>query len=272
MKESIAVFAFVLFVCPAVWSGVVIEMEVTGAESGGAAPVDKIFAQGEMLRMDPHPKSGDGDMSVIFRDNALWFVDHEEKSCKTIDEEGMQRLTAEVDAAMQQMEAQMAQMPPEQREMMMKMMKQRMPALVGGESPPRRIEAGATEKVGEYSCKVHTLYVGDEKSWELCVATKGLPDGTAEAMKAFEAMSRFAEELRQIAARGPFAGMLKTPLLDMQEVEGFPVRVRSFDNGEVSSETTLKSVVSEELEASVFAAPEGYKVAPVSIQRKQGLR
>jgi hypothetical protein len=57
----------------------------------------------------------------------------------------MQRLTAEVDAAMQQMEAQMAQMPPEQREMMMKMVKQRMPALVGGEGPPRRIEARATE-------------------------------------------------------------------------------------------------------------------------------
>jgi hypothetical protein len=61
-------------------------------------------------------------------------------------------------------------------------------------------------------------------------------------------------------------------MLDMDAVEGFPVRVRSFDNGEASSETTLKSVTSKDLEASVFATPEGYKVAPVSIQRKQGLR
>lgn len=272
MKQTVLFCAFVVLVCPAAWSGVVIEMTVSGEGSDGEAAVDKIYAQGEMLRMDPHPKSGDDDMSVIFRDNALWFVDHKEKTCKTIDEEGMEQLTAEIGAAMKQMEAQMAQMPPEQREMMMKMMKEKMPALMGGESPPRRIDAGATEKVGDYSCKVHTLYVGDEKAWEVCAATEGLPGGTAEAMKAFEAMSRFAEDLREIAASGPFAGMLKTPMLDMDQVDGFPVRVRSFDNGEISSETTLKSVTSEKLEASVFATPEGYKVAPVSIQRTRGLR
>ena len=222
-KTALACVLFVL-VCPVARPGVVIEMEVKDPSSTGEGPTDKIFAQGEMLRMDPHGEGGGGQMSMIFRDDTLWMVNHSKKTCQMIDKQGMEQLGG----VMTEMQAQLAKLPPEQRAMMEKMMKGKMPGGMPGageQAPPRRLEVGATEQVGDYSCTLNTLYSGNEKVWEVC-ATEELPGATAEAMGAFDAMSRFAEQLRESLQLGALTTMIDTPFHDMDEVGGFPVRVR----------------------------------------------
>jgi len=271
MKQFLVACAVLALACPAGWSGVVIEMEVAETGSSGETAKDTIYAQGKKLRMDPHPTKGSEDMSVLFRDDTLWMVNHKKKVCQKIDKEGMEELSAQLGGAMKEMEAQLAQLPPEQRAMMEKMMKGKMPPGAGmGEAPSRRIEAGATEQVGEYSCTVHTLYSGEEKVWEVCAAEESAVGAVAEAMEAFRAMSGFAEQLREAMQQGPFAEMMNTPFNDMNEIGGFPVRVRTFQNGQLEIETTLKSAERQDLADDVFAVPERYKVKNLADQVKQG--
>ena len=70
--------------------------------------------------------------------------------------------------------------------------------------------------------------------------------------------------------QGPFAAMVDTPYNDLDDLGGFPVRTRMFDrNGGVMRETTLKSIIRKDVEASVFAIPEGYKVTDLKGQMKK---
>jgi hypothetical protein len=270
MKHFVIACVVLALVCSTAWAGVVIEMEVKSPGSSDEAGTDKIYAQGQMARMDPHSTVGSGNMSVVFRDDTLWVVDHDKKTCQKIDKEGMEQLSAELGGAMKQMEAELAKLPPEQRAMMEKMMKGKMPAGMGQEAPPRRIEAGAAEQVGEYSCTVQTLFAGDEKVWEVCAADETAAGAVAEAMEAFRAMSRFTEELRDILQQGPLSEMMETPFQDVNELGGFPVRSRTFANGQVASETTLRSVTRQDLGEDVFSIPKGYKVKDLADEMKRG--
>ena len=92
------------------------------------------------------------------------------------------------------------------------------------------------------------------------------------AMEAFGAMSEFAEQLREIMRQLPFAGMMDTPFNDMNEIGGFPVRVRTYRKGQLDNETTLKSVESQDLADDVFAVPESYKVKNIADQAKKKKR
>lgn len=272
MKRVLFALAFFIFFCPQAWPGVVIEMETGDPDSTDAALVDTIYAQREMLRMDPHADRS-GRMSVIFRDETLWVVSHDEKTCQTIDKEGMEELSQQVGGMMKQMEAELANLPPEQRAMVEKMMKDQMPGGMPGmadSAPPRRIEVGAVEKVGNYSCTLRTLYSGDKKIWEVCSAGEGLPGAASEALEAFGAMARFAEQLRESVRQGPFAQMVDTPFYDMDEIGGFPVRTRMFANGRITDESILKSIVGKDLDESVFAIPDGYEVKSLADEMKSG--
>ena len=268
MNKVVCLLAWLLVVGPPAGAGVVIEMVETS--SSGEGSTHKIYAQGQMLRMDPDMKESIDRMSVIFRDDTLWLVNHDDKKCQTIDKESMEQIGSQLSDAMKMMEEQLAGLPEEQRAMMEKMMKGRMPGGMGQESPPRRVETGATEKVGDYKCVVHTLHVGDEKVWEVCAASKDQLSGASEAMGAFKALSEFTQSLQENFSQGPFSSVINTPFYDMDEIDGFPVRVRTFDGGRLDSESILKSVTRKDLEESLFSVPEGYKVKSLADQMSRG--
>lgn len=259
-------FALVASVAQA---GVVIEMEVKDPGSKSSA-TDTIYAEGKMLRMDPHGSQRGDRSSILFRDETMWLIDHDKKRCQTIDKQGMEQMSAQLGGAMKQLEAQMAQIPPEQRAMMEKMMKGKMPGGMGADARPRRVVAGGAETVGAYSCNVHTLYSGDEKVWEVCAAKESAVAEFAEAMGAFRALSDFTEDLRESLTQGPLASMIQTPFSEMKQIDGLPVRVRNFAGGKLQSESTLKTVARRDIEKTLFAAPESYKCTRLADEMKQG--
>jgi len=264
MKQLVFACVLLALAGTAASAGVVIEMQVQGTSTSGEVGRDRIYTQGEMLRIDSHATELTGNISMIFRDEEMRVLDHDKKTCQTIDKEGLD----EIGGAMKQMQAELAKLPPEQRAMMERMMKGKMPGM-GTEQAARRIDVGATEKVGDYSCKLKTMYAGEQKVWEVCAAETP-PDALTEAMGAFRALSRFTESLKDIVQQGPLAGMIDNPLHDLNEVGGFPVRTRAFGNGQLIRETTLESVERQDLGDDVFSIPEGYKVQSLMDQMKRG--
>ncbi len=79
-------------------------------------------------------------------------------------------------------------------------------------------------------------------------------------MDAFQAMAKFSSELLSSFRKGPLAGLAENPLEVMDQIEGFPVVSRLFENGTAVSETTLKSAEGQDLAEDLFEAPQGYRL------------
>lgn len=252
MLKRQLLFLFLSLLATAALAGVVVETDITIEGEGGAA--ENVFVEGELFRTDT-ASIGDGEMSVIFRDDTMWFLDHDKKQAQKIDRRAVADLAAQLDEMMRQLE----QMPPQQREMMRKMMAGKMK---GMEEPPEyRVQVGETTRIAEIPCTMHTLYADEDKVQETCAADEDAVPELQEAMGAVRAMGRFAEDLRKMASNMPFGDVMKHVQAAIPEVDGFPVRTRWFDDdGNVTRESTLRSIEKRDLEPSLFEVPKGYKV------------
>ena len=198
---------------------------------------------------------------MIFRDDRMLVCEQDKKRCQAIDERDIAELSEEIGGAMKQMEEELAKLPPDQRAMVEKMMKGRMPAGMGQEPSPRRIEKGEAEQIGDYSCVNRTLYSGDDRVWEVCAGEENAAP-FAEAMEAFRSVADFTEQLRAVVMQSPLGSMIETPFMELEAIGGIPIRVRNFEHGELQRESTLKSVTRRDLEPTLFEAPKGFKTLP----------
>jgi len=248
------------------FAGVVVETEIRTGGSDTVSGTETFYAEGEMTRSDPS-RSESGDMSMIFRDQTLWFIDHGKKESQKIDKEALAELSGMLAGLMKQLE----QVPPQQREMMEKMMRGRMPGMAT--PPEQHYEKGETIQVGEFTCTLHSLLSDGEQVSEMCVADESVAGDLREAMGAFRAMSSFTEDLQKMASQLPFAEAMQTAFSKMAELEGFPVRVRWFDrSGAVVRESTLKSITRKDLEDSLFEIPKGYRTKDLMKEIQRGMR
>ncbi len=264
MKRLIFACAVCCMLGSSAWAGLVIETEVKVADAPEKSLTEAFYAEGEMTRTDMVSPGG-GNSSVIFRDQIMFFLDHDKKVVQKIDKQGIDKLSRQMDEVMQQM----ANIPPEQRKMMEKMMQGRMP---GMQKPPvRRFEKGGTAQVGPYKCNLVTMYSDEQKSQEVCLADASVEADLAEAMEAVHALARFAESLMKVARDMPFGKMFETAYQDMHQMEGFPVRTRMFnDKGEIVRESALKAITRRDIEPGTFEIPKGYKVKSLEQEIQKG--
>jgi hypothetical protein len=217
-----------------------------------------------MTRTDSLTAAGK-KMSVIFREQTMYFVDHGKKVCQSIDKKGVDQLSAQLDDVMKQMES----LPPEQRAMMEKMMKGKLPD--DREPPNWRIEPGGTDQVGDFPCTLYTFYSDEDKVKEVCAADESTVGDLVEIMDAVQALSRFAEGLMKVARNLPFADMMEGVYEAVPEIEGFPVRTKWFDSdGKITQERTVKSITRRDIGEEVFEIPQGYKMKSLEKELKKG--
>jgi len=161
---------------------------------------------------------------------------------------------------MEQMRAQLADMPPEQRAMVEQMMQGQMAAMMGSEE-----EALATrvEKIGSGSwqsgpCTEYAVYEGEQKTQQICAAPLGEVEGADEAMAAFRNMAKFINSLAE-SMPGPLGeSMAENPMGLIDQIHGFPVRTVDYVDGQANSETTLSTVEGRDLDPGLFEVPAGY--------------
>lgn len=214
------------------------------------APVTTTWIAAGKVRID---NLRDESSSVIF-DNAtgsLTILRHKDKKYTVLDKATLERLAQQLNAAMQQLEAQLAALPPAQRDMMKKMM--------GGMAnvvEPTVKRSGKTLTVAGYRCQIVEYVVGETFASELCVVSPGdikIPPADYDTLLG---MQRTLAQLTRDLLKG-FA----TPP-DANRLEGLPVRMHA--KGEPSAEV-LKAIRHDAVPADTFALPAGYteeKIAP----------
>ena len=153
---------------------------------------------------------------------------------------------------MQQMQAQMKNLPPE----VQKQMAGRMGGMPGGGAAPERItyKRTGTSKVGQWACTTYDGFRGSEKVAEVCAAESGLNVTAAD----FQVVQQLADMMKSMAP-GQIDQIAVYGTVDSQGFAGFPVKRVTFRNGKPESTSELTEFRREGIPADAFAVPAGFK-------------
>ncbi len=244
------------------------EIIMAVSASADATPTQQIAIsiQGADLRVDGKlDVSNKNAAQLIYQGNSqtLLMIDHDKRTYAAMDKKTMEDMKAKIDSAMQQMEAQLAQMPPEQRQMMEKMMKGRMPMLA--QQPVEDVEEfQKTDRVasaGGYDCLITEVISAGTRISEICVAPWSEIKGAEEIETTFNGMIElFTRMFTSLSQSLPVK--VRMPFTNMQQLDGFPVIVTNFKGDSVTQVTKLVSIADKTF-------PNGFFEAPVSYQKRE---
>ncbi|MFQ3670758.1 MAG: hypothetical protein SNJ84_04810 [Verrucomicrobiia bacterium] len=198
----------------------------------------------------------------------VWLIDHQKKQFYKLTKNDLDGLADQVAGAMKQVQEQLANLPPEQRAMVEKMMQAQMPAgvsLPGAATPPRtgRWEKVASgETVGRWTCDHYRYLEGDtvqREVWTAPLNTAGIdPSAWTVMTQLGDLFKGFAEKMPMVIPKDqidPASWDLPPDL----RTRAFPVKFVEFNNGQPASETVFASIESTSFPADTFAPPEGYQ-------------
>ena len=239
-------------------AGTVYEM-ATRTMQGDDVDRMTFYEDGNQSRMDQNGAAS-GSMSVIFKEEGFYVIDHAQKNYILMDEAMLDNISSQINDAMKQMEAQLASMPPEQRAMMEQMLEAQMPGMTGkggmGNGPVLDIRPAGNVRWKSYDCRKFEMLEDGVKIQEICATDYDEIDGSGELRDSFNAMGEFLGKLYDAI---PFGGEgVRNPLEMWDRFDGFPVQAIEFENGVAVSETTLESTAQKDIDPSMFEVPAGY--------------
>ncbi len=263
-----AVAAVLLFALPA-GAGVVFEIETTDHQQSPPKTESlETLVEGQNLKMGMASGGRNDNGDMIFRGERreMVVVDHNDKSYTVMDEQALKELAGQVSSAMQEIQEALKNVPEDQRALVEKMMKERMPDAAQTAPSRPKTELRKTGERGEkngYPCVKYEVYRENQKLRELWVTDWSNVEGGSEAVDAFEGMAEFFKDLLdaipQFGAQGD-GSIGDSAFEHMKEIGGFPVITREFDeDGSLGDETTLRSSRRQALDPAAFEPPAGYK-------------
>lgn len=243
--------ATVILAATQVFAGVRVETVTrdikTQAANGGTQVV---LVQDGRIRMN---NAGHGT-GMIVKDSVLYVIDDKRKTYSELDKATMKKASDQAGAAMKQMQEQMKNMPPEQRAQMQKMMGANMPGMSGKKDTWEMKDTGKSETSEGRQCRIWNLLKNGTLNEELCVVPYSSLPGKEDFERSFKELAEAA-----IGMAGNLPGVSDS-VKARNSVNGFPVRVRQFDDAGKprGTETVLTKWIEESLPGSTFEIPAGY--------------
>lgn len=236
----------------------VLAAAVTGAPAGvlmvqetvsgkGKPVVSRVSIGVKAVRMTVEGAEGG---SFIYRaDKQLfWSLNDKDKTYVEMTKKDLEKMAGQMDSAMAEMQAELKNLPPEQRAMVEKMMAGK----AGGKPEPARryLKRASAEKVGVW--KADRYEWAEAKCKETIWATTSATPVTASDMAVLKDMSAFFGKL----AKGKTRGLA----FDRESagVKGVPVKAVISD-GKTMTTTELKEIKKSDFPAGTFEVPNGYK-------------
>lgn len=245
--RSISVLFLLICLPLASFAGHVFVLEVT--EVGKDPQQMEIAVQDGNLKMQlpASPEAPRGGSMIYAGDtDTLFLVDAARRSYVQLDTDRIAAITAAL-------EQQLAAMPPQQQAMMRQMM--------GGSFTMPSVtieESGEKKKIDGIAARLVRILVDGEKKSEDWVAGYSEVSGSEELATTMSKMGdlfiKFLEAMPMAAEQGLDAAMM---LKQLEELKGFPVQSKSYEDGELKDSTRLIEVRKEPV--SGFAPPEGFK-------------
>ena len=183
----------------------------------------------------------DGNTSMMFLTdggrNRMVMLDKSKNEYTEIDQQMLNQMAQQMQGAMAQLEQQLKNLPPDQRALVEKMMKGKMP------QPAAPVTTLYTAKgsgaVNGFACTQYEGTRSGQKVAEVCAAQPAQLKYTAADFQVFDKMKEFVSGLQSSFQNSPFAAGFTG--IGERGLEGFPVQTISFSNGQPSQKNELKS-------------------------------
>jgi hypothetical protein len=255
--KRVTLVAAAALAASSLFAGVRIQSEDTNLATKKVS-TDVILLDANRLRVD----SDDGKSVMFLTDggrNRMVMLDKAKNQYQEIDEETMKQMGQQMSAAMAQMQAAMKNMPPDQRAMMEKMMKGKMPQAAAA-APKTVYTAKGSGSVNGFSC---TKYEGDlsgVKESEVCAALPAQIKLTPADLQIFEKMKQFSSSLLSALANSPVHISVPSGYGCEEGYEGFPIQKIDFENGQATKRSELKSITRTNFTDADFSLGNAKKV------------
>jgi len=190
-------------------------------------------------------------MLFLEKQGVLRVVDDASKSYFDLDKQ-----SGPDGGAMEQMEKQLAQMPPEQR----KMAEQMMQGAMGSAKPTPTTYVWTKEKqtIKGYDCTKVEAMVGDQKRSEYWGTTSADFKMTPDERNTMLAMQGYLRNFMIMVRGGEGDGSSRAFQWDTS-VDGYPLITRCFDHGDTTLDLKLASFDRKPLDKDLFEVPSGFK-------------
>lgn len=231
-------------------AGTVIEMVNRDLDGQQKETVMTTYAQSGQLRIE----AGDRDGFSLFKEDSLYVVNNRDKNYVVMDRAALKRMADAISPAMKLL----AQMPPEQRAQMEKMLGQNASGALGGGAKQEVRKTSRTGSAAGHTCSYVEILKAGVVEDELCIVAPGTLKGGDELMAAAQKMSAMLQDAFKDLDAPQLKQMMDEQTALYTKVGGIPVLSRHYSNGKPVSESTLRSSRSETLPATTFAVPAGY--------------
>jgi hypothetical protein len=225
----------------------------------------QISTEGRESRIEITSVSSNESGGMIYRSGKKEMIamDHAAREYYVIDQATMDRMAAQVRSAMEQTEAALDAMSPEERALAEQMIQRSLSADAEAVVDYKLVASGKGDEIAGFDCSFYDVMEEGRKIRDLCVTPWS---EIAEGKQAAEAMMELADFFENM--RKAFAGAGGLDAMDrqqemfayMEELGGYPVLSRDYDaNGRVESESRLQAARSENISVSLFDPPPGYQ-------------
>lgn len=240
-------------------AGTMLETVNRDLSSRGGTTTIHTWAQNGMMRVETQADQMARRSAMIFKDDTIYAINHQDKSYYAMDRESMKRVSEQLNPALQMLQERMKDMTPEQRAQMEKMMGGRLPPGMGEAEKKTEIKRTTrTDEVSGYGCTYVQVLEDGVLTDEMCVAPGKSIKGSDELMSTATRMAELMREMMSTMNAPWLKQMAERQLQNFAALGGIPVLSRHFEAGSPQSETTLTSIRVEALAASMFEVPAGY--------------
>ncbi len=225
---------------------------IVGTYTGSKTPKGRTV---EFRIQDGHGKITSDQGEPIYYDHTkrtAYIVDKAKGAVIPMDEEGAKAMSARLAEAQKKIEEQMKTMPPEQRAMVEKMLKEQGSGLPPpGQRAPLKFAKSGGGKVGSWPCDTYSA-TADGRTVEVCTAAPATLGLAAEDEAVFDGFLDLSEKMAGESATGLGAG-------DNRGFPGLPLERAESRDGKVTDRFTIEAIKQEKMNAADLTVPAGLK-------------
>ncbi len=223
-------------------------------KSGGKTATNRIQIDKDHIRSEARV---DGSQVAFIFDapkQVARTVNIDKKTYTEMTKSEMSQMRQQMDGAMAQMQEQLKNMPPEQRQLVEQMMRAR-----GGlaAAAPAKIEYRKTgaDKVGQWSCTTYDGFRGQEKVMSVCAAD---PKDLGVTASDFEITRQLQEFMKSLAPQNADQAFVLGTAED-QGFSGIPVRRTRYRNGAIDTVSEITEFRREAFPPATFDVPADFR-------------
>ncbi len=256
---SVAVLsAFLFVVVPSrAQAGAIVETvsrELPGGQQTGGTT---LYVDGGNLRVaSADAGEAAGGSNAIVKGDVLYAIDHQKRTYAVLDRATLKQLAQNMNEAMRQMDERLENMEPGERARV-----EAATGRAGGPRGPAQYQrTNRSETVSGKSCRMWEGRQRNKKFVEYCVVPYSAIAGGAEVAAAMKNMIGLMEDvMTALDESGTKDALFSSEWRGVQALDGYPILIRMFDNGQPVAEEVLKSAREAAVPAAQFEVPAGYQ-------------